>query len=483
MSGSLVPSTSPSMEVGPEGGQAALQSWGPPAQPAAQAQGAMSLGRYVSALKRYKWLIAIMTLVGVAGGVVATKFITPTYQVDTTIVIGESPDPKGPVRQQVTLREEAWRELLLSFAILDPVARQSGSYLTPKSEVDSAIFRDIKPTSDLQAGEYALTANKGTKKYDLAAKRARSTAVVESGTLGDSVGRTVGFAWLPNADAVAARSPVKFEVKTPREAAADLRSRLSVYLPPESRFIKVSLRGKRSQPLAVEMNSILREFVAEAAALKKKNLTDQRSALNEQLEQSSASLQNLERQLKEFEVKVAVERPKGLPMLPNGLIIQDPASASFFTLKVQSETARRDREAVQSLLGSGQTARVTPEQLLSIPSLLVSSPDLKAAVDELTKAEADLRTLRSRYTEQMPLVIAKAQEVERMKTQTLPSITRLVLEQLGRQETELDRRIAAASSDMQRIPATSIEESRLTRERDLAATLYADIKGRYQLAQ
>ena len=81
------------MEVGPEGGQAALQSWGPPAQPAAQAQGAMSLGRYVSALKRYKWLIAIMTLVGVAGGVVATKFITPTYQVDTTIVIGV--DPKG----------------------------------------------------------------------------------------------------------------------------------------------------------------------------------------------------------------------------------------------------------------------------------------------------------------------------------------------------------------------------------------------------
>ena len=471
------------MEVGPEGGQAALQSWGPPAQPAAQAQGAMSLGRYVSALKRYKWLIAIMTLVGVAGGVVATKFITPTYQVDTTIVIGESPDPKGPVRPQVTLREEAWRELLLSFAILDPVARQSGSYLTPKSEADSAIFRNFEPTSDLQAGEYTLTANKGTKKYDLAAKRARSTAVVESGTLGDSVGRTVGFAWVPNADAVAARSPLKFEVKTPREAAADLRSRLSVYLPPESRFIKVSLRGKRSQPLAVEMNSILREFVAEAAALKKKNLTDQRIALNEQLEQSSASLQNLERQLKEFEVKVAVERPKGLPMLPNGLIIQDPASASFFTLKVQSETARRDREAVQALLGSGPNARVTPEQLLSIPSLLASSPDLKASVDELTKAEADLRTLRSRYTEQMPLVIAKAQEVERMKTQTLPSITRQVLEQLGRQETELDRRIAAASSDMQRIPATSIEESRLTRERDLAATLYADIKGRYQLAQ
>jgi capsular exopolysaccharide synthesis family protein len=443
----------------------------------------MNLGRYVSALRRYKWLIIVMTLIGVVGGVAATQFIKPTYQVDTTVVIGESPDPKGPVRPQATLREEAWRELLLSFAILDPVARQSGSYLTPKSEADSAIFRDFQPTSDLQAGEYTLTANRATRKYDLAVRRGRSTAVVESGTLGDSVGRTVGFAWVPNGELVASRGQVKFEVKTPREAAADLRSRLSVYMPPESRFIKVSLRGKRSQPLAVEMNSILREFVAEAAALKKKNLTDQRIALEEQLEQSSGNLQGLERQLKEFEVAVSLERPKGLPILPNGLVTQDPASTSFFTLKVQSETARRDREAVQALLGNGQNARITPEQLLSIPSLLAASPDLKLAVDELTKAEADLRTLRSRYTDAMPLVIAKTQEVERMKTQTLPAITRQVLEQLSRQENELDRRIAAASSDMRRIPATSIEESRLTRERDLAATLYADIKGRYQLAQ
>src|SRR5678816_106151 len=159
MSGSLVPSTSPSVDIAPDGGPGAMQSWGPPAPPAAPAAGAMNLGRYVSALRRYKWLIAIMTLVGVVGGVAATRFIKPTYQVDTTIVIGESPDPKGPVRPQATMREEAWRELLLSFAILDPVARQSGSFLTPNSEPDSVVFRGFEPTSDLQAGDYTLTAN------------------------------------------------------------------------------------------------------------------------------------------------------------------------------------------------------------------------------------------------------------------------------------------------------------------------------------
>jgi capsular exopolysaccharide synthesis family protein len=483
MSGSLVPSSPSAGEVSYDGAPSAVQSWGPPEPPAAPPGGSLNLGRYLAALRRYKWLIAIIAIVGTIGGVVATRFIKPEYRVDTTIVVGESPDPKGPVRPQVTLREEAWKELLLSFAILDPVARQTGAYLTPKNDADTTAFRDFQPTADLQPGEYTLTANKATRKYDLSVRKGRTQAVVESGTLGDSVGRTVGFAWLPNADSVANRGELKFEVKTPREAAADLRGRLTVFLPPESRFIKVSLTGKRSRELAMTMNSILKEFVAEAAALKKKNLTDQRIALEEQLEQSSGNLQSLERQLKEFEVGKALERPKALAISPNGVALQDPGTANFFALKVDAETARRNREAVQALLGSGQNVRMTPEQLLSIPGVLQSSPNLQAAVQELTKSEADLRTLRSKYTDANPLVIAKVDEVERMKTQTLPSITRQVLDQLTRQEAEFDRRIAAASSDMRQIPASAIEEERLTRERDLAASLYADIKGRTNLAQ
>src|SRR4051812_24070289 len=134
MSGSLVPSTPSQLELAPNDGAVAGQNWGPPAPPP-PAPGAINIGRYVSALKRYKWLIAAIVLVGTIGGVVATRFIKPTYQVDTTIVVGESPDPKGPVRPQVVLNEQAWGELLKSFAILDPVARQIGMYVTPRSDV------------------------------------------------------------------------------------------------------------------------------------------------------------------------------------------------------------------------------------------------------------------------------------------------------------------------------------------------------------
>src|SRR5215207_9172694 len=154
MSGSLVPSTPSPLELAPDGGAVAGQNWGPPASPAAPPPGAINVGRYISALKRYKWLIAAIVLVGTIGGVVATRFIKPTYQVDTTIVVGESPDPKGPVRPQVVLNEQALGELLKSFAILDPVAREIGMYVTPKADADSLLFRDFQPTSDLRTGDY-----------------------------------------------------------------------------------------------------------------------------------------------------------------------------------------------------------------------------------------------------------------------------------------------------------------------------------------
>src|SRR5688572_24213847 len=482
MSGSLVPSPN-SMDLTPDAGATAVQSWGPPAQPTVPPAPSANLGRYVAAIKRYKWLIVVFLIIGVVGGIAATQFIKPTYRVDTTIVVGELPDANGPIRPQAILRADAWRELLTSFAILDPVALQTRRYLTPNVEGDSLIFDGFQPTSSLQTGQYVLTADKATRKYELALKRGRTVAVVERGTLGDSVGRTVGFEWQPNAELVAARGEVKFEVKTPREAATQLRAKLYPWMPPESRFLRVGLEGTRSNELAATMNSILRQFIAEAATLKRKNLTDQRIALEEQLEQSTANLQSLERQLKEFQVGISLERPKGLPVLPGGVFAQDPGTANFFALKVQTETARRDREALQALVGGGSTVRVTPEQLLSIPGVLTRSPDLTNAVNELTKSEADLRTLRSKYTDQMPLVVSKLEDVERIKTQTLPAITRQVLDQLRREESELDRRVSAASADMRRIPATAIEEGRLTRERDLAAALYADIKGRYELAK
>src|SRR5688572_12355070 len=373
MSGSLVPHSPTALELAPDGASTAVQSWGPPAAPAPPAQGAVNFARYFAAVRRYKWLIAVIVLLGTIGGVAATQIIKPLYRVNSTVVIGDSPDPKGPVRPQVVLKEAAWRELMLSYAILDPVARETGMYLTPTNEADSVLFRGFQPTSDLQPGRYILNSNVATKRYDLAIVRGRTEASVETGALGDSIGRTVGFAWAPDASLLGARaSEVKFEVRTPREAANDLRNRLNVVLPQDSRFLKVDLTGKRPRELAVTMNSVLREFISEAAALKRRNLTDERIALQEQYEQAEATLRRVEGDLERLEMRLSGEMVENIVVMPpggGGMLTNNPAYADHMLQRIEQNRVRRDREAVQKLLGSGTDTRITPEAVLSIPGI------------------------------------------------------------------------------------------------------------------
>src|SRR5262245_50708087 len=101
MSGSLVPHSPTAIDLSPDGASTAVQSWGPPAAPAPPQSGGVNVGRYFAALRRYWWLIAIFGLLGTIGGFAATRIIKPQYRVDTTVVIGDSPDPKGPVRPQI----------------------------------------------------------------------------------------------------------------------------------------------------------------------------------------------------------------------------------------------------------------------------------------------------------------------------------------------------------------------------------------------
>ena len=57
-------------------------------------------GRYTAALRRYKWLMLLIVLLGTAGGVVATRFLPPIYTAKATIWIEDGggktgPDPAG----------------------------------------------------------------------------------------------------------------------------------------------------------------------------------------------------------------------------------------------------------------------------------------------------------------------------------------------------------------------------------------------------
>src|SRR5882672_320639 len=60
--------------------------WGPSNPPAAAAPSGPKVGRYLNALKRFKWLILMLTLTGAAGGYFATRLIEPEFEVQATIM-------------------------------------------------------------------------------------------------------------------------------------------------------------------------------------------------------------------------------------------------------------------------------------------------------------------------------------------------------------------------------------------------------------
>ena len=55
-------------------------------------------GRYISAIKRYKWLILLVTVLGTAIGVIATRFMKPIYTVKATVWINLPDKDNGPLR-------------------------------------------------------------------------------------------------------------------------------------------------------------------------------------------------------------------------------------------------------------------------------------------------------------------------------------------------------------------------------------------------
>src|SRR5262245_33997953 len=129
MRNSMVPGQSTQSIVPSDGSPPGIEHY---AEPAVQNPASNNLGRIISALRRFRWLIAACLLVGVAGGIVATKFVQPDYEVSARIWIETPTQGRAgtPIQGEELLDSRAWLELLTTFKVLDPVVESRKLYLT-----------------------------------------------------------------------------------------------------------------------------------------------------------------------------------------------------------------------------------------------------------------------------------------------------------------------------------------------------------------
>jgi polysaccharide biosynthesis transport protein len=438
--------------------------------------------RYVSAVRRYLWVILGITVIGGALGVVAARRIRPRYETYSTIWINaESPQARtsGPIRAEQLLNASSWPELLGSFAILDSVAIKLRLYVKPADGTPAGLFDDFAVQQQFIPGAYELTVRPEDNRYLLTDARG---ARVDSGVVGDSVGRQRGFLWAPDAAALRGATAVSFVLTTPRDASIDLRNRMSTATSRESSMLRITLTGRDPKLTTATLTAIVNQFQATAARLKTRNLVEFASALDQQLSYAAQQLREAEIALETFRVRTITLPSEGGSVAAGLEVTRDPVLHHFFDQRLQLDSIRNDRELLASTLQALREGRTTPLSLLAVPSVHLA-PEMMTAMTELSSKQAALRADREIYTDENPKIVALRTSIDQLSNVEIPAMASSLIERLNRREQDLDARVAGSSRELRQIPTRTIEEMRLRRNVDTRLALYTTLKGRYEEAR
>ena len=464
-----------------------MHGWEPSVPPPRETtpQGGVQWTRYVAAVWRYKWLVLAITIVGSAAGVFATRFVKSIYQVEATILVAKPPregeSRVGVIAAPPSMDNRGWVELIRSFAILDTVVVKRALYRRPDKRADAPLFEHFQLAEHVRPGAYQLVIDETGRTYQL---KTRDGLIVETGAVGDSVGRRAGFLWQPQAAMLGSDRTIGFTVTTPRKASIDLSDRLTAQLGERSSFLRLTLTGEDPKEITNTLNFWMTEFERRAAELKKRNIVELRRALEGQLAVAERELANAESSLESFRVRIITE--PGEPGAPIGAGVQqtqDPVFRKFFNDKLAADSVRREREQLERLVADSRNGRLDETALQAIPGVLNANPQLRTTLDELGRKRAELRTERLTRTDEHPRVRELLKAVQTLEEQTVPELTGATLTQLRRSEQMLNSTIGDASQRLRAIPVRTAEEMRLRRQMDVAQNLYVEVKNRYEVVK
>jgi capsular exopolysaccharide synthesis family protein len=447
--------------------------------------GAAKLRRYWAAIKRFRWLIIILAAIGTVAGVVATRFIDPVYEARGALWIADvgTGNNSGAYRPPELLPNGSWVQLIRSFAVVDKVVAQQRLWVKGKTWKDSVALAGIAPTPRTVAGDYTLWSDSTKGTYSLAEAQ---KGIFEHGRLGDSVGRQVGFAWVPTVASLQGNQQVRFTVVQPRSVGVDLIKRLDVAMQENSNFLTLTLTGPEKWQTADLLNVWMQQFLTTAAELRTRSLTTQATILDAQRQSAESSLHDAEGALQSFRSR-AITKPTEATISTGAeaLGITPPTeglSSEFFKNQTDFRAIQRSRQSIEALIPAARAGNFSPDVLAAVPAVQ-SAPALSLALKDLIDQESKLRVLRQQYTDSFPLVKNLAQAVHALRTVTIPDLMVTQVDLLRTRERQIAGDIRADSSSLQGIPARTTEEQRLRRDMATAEGLYTNVENRYETAR
>jgi len=440
---------------------------------------------YLRSIRRHKWLVLGVTLVGtIAGAALSLLVLRPSYAARATVWIQVSParlgrEP-GPMWSGQLPISSGWLDLVRTNIVLEDVVREQQLYLTPKAPGDSDVLALFRLKERMRPGVYRLEVDHSASSFTLSRK---GQGVLQRGVPGDSVGADVGFAWVPPRAALRPGRTVAFTVTAPGDAAKALGKNLKMSSDLDGNFVRLELDGPDPAKVTAVVNAVANRFVAAAATLKHDNLGQLTAILGEQLERARANLRDAEVALKGFRVRVVTQFvDSAAPVTPNLQYPRDPMFAGLLDMKVNRDLLERDRAAINRILAGPLDSSLTIDALSMIGSV-EKSTELSQALRDLTMKQAELRALRVHYTDASPVVRRVAGEVDALQRHAIPAMAAALTREMALRAAQLQQRVDSTAGDLRRIPPLAIEEAGLQRAVTFSEQAVANLQQRYDEAR
>ncbi len=448
----------------------------------AEEEGGLDIGRIVSAILRYKWLVLGIGIVGTAASVFATRFIKPTYSASATVYVTQGGQTgSGPIRADGVIRDNSWPQLVRSFAVIDPVVRTHRLYLW-HPPADSIPFRGFDLAPRFQPGDYRIQVDATGQKYTLL--RGKSVPI-EHGAIGDSVGRSLGFRWVPAPGSITPETEVPFTVSVPRDVSAGLAAGLGVRVAQASALMVISLQDSNAERAALVVNAIVDQFLRVADGLKRDQLAAVTQDLTDQIRIADSAMRGAETALESYRVTTITQpRFEQQAPLPSGLQQTQPTVMSNYMAKrLELSNLEKDRLAIERLVRQGrETGAVPVDAYHTIPAVR-AAPDLVTVLAEVSRTEVELRSLRNRYTDEYGGIKKLVADLGELTSRTIPLYAERLIGQLRTQEATLKAEIDSDSRELRQIPIRTHTEDRLARDAQSAVTLRQNLQNRLQEAR
>jgi capsular exopolysaccharide synthesis family protein len=442
-------------------------------------------GRYLRSVRRHKWLVLGVTLLGTAAGVALSVFVLqPSYVARATVWIQVPParlgrEP-GPMWSGQLPISSGWVDLLRTNVVLEDVVRRQRLYLAPKVRGDSDALATFGVKERVRPGTYRLVVDDSGKSFTLSST---VRGLLERGVPGDSVGAALGFAWVPPTATLRPGRTVEFTVSGPSDAAKVLARDLKMSSDLDANFVRLELHGPDPARVTATVNAVADRFVAAAATLKRDNLVQLAGILGVQLERAQANLRSAEAALKSFRVRVVTQYVDGAaPVTPNLLYPRDPLFAGLLDMKVNRELLQRDGEAITRILAAPLDSAFSIDALGMIGSVQKST-ELSQALRDLTTKQAELRALRVHYTDASPAVRRVAAEADALQRRAIPAMATALTREMAVRAAELQQRVDSTAGDLRRIPPLAVDEVRLQRDVTQSELAVANLQQRYEEAR